>query len=111
MTALPRFRASIAFAPFLVVLALSGCASTSAGTSPGAAVTPAPSATTARPCANVTVVVEFNTLGHKPITACAPAGIAADVLKAAKITTAGTADYGNQVICRVDDLPSPAAET
>jgi hypothetical protein len=107
VTALPRFRATIALAPLLVVLAVSGCA----GTSTSAAPTPTPSASTAGPCAEVTVVVEFNTLAHKPITACAPAGVAADVLKAAKLTTAGTADYGDQVICRVDDLPAPAVES
>lgn len=107
MTVLTRFRASIALAPLLVVLALSGCATTSTG----AASTPTPSTTTAGPCAEVTVIVEFTTLDHKPITACAPAGVAADVLKAAKLSTAGTADYGNQVICRVDDLPAPAVES
>jgi len=107
VTALTRFRASIVLAPLVAVLALSGCA----GTSTGAAPTPTPSASTAGPCADVTVVVEFTTLDHKPITACAPAGVASDVLKAAKLTTAGTTDYGNQVICRVDDLPSPTAET
>ena len=107
MTVLPRFRATIALAPLLVVLAVSGCAATS----PSAAPTPTPSASTSGPCAEVTVVVEFNTLDHKPITACVPAGVAADVLKAAKITTAGTADYGDQVVCRVDDLPAPAVES
>jgi hypothetical protein len=107
VTVLPRFRATIALAPLLLVLAVAGCA----GTSTSAAPTPTPSATTAGPCAEVTVIVEFTTLGHKPITACAPAGVAADVLKAAKLTTAGTADYGNQVICRVDELPAPADES
>ena len=107
MTVLPRFRATIALAPLLVVLALSGCAGTATSTAPS----PTPSATTAGPCAEVTVIVEFTTLDHKPITACAPAGVAADVLKAAKLTTAGTADYGDQVICRVDDLPAPAVES
>lgn len=107
MTASTRFRASIVLAPLLVVLALSGCA----GTTTGAASTPSPSASTSGPCTEVTVIVEFTTLGHKPITACAPAGVAADVLKAAKLTTAGTTDYGDQVICRVDDLPAPADES
>jgi hypothetical protein len=105
--ALPRFRASIALAPLLVVLALTGCA----GTTSGAASTPTPSASTAGPCTDVTVTVDFGTLDHKPVTACAPAGLASDVLKAAKLTTAGTTDYGDQVVCRVDDLPSPDAES
>jgi len=33
------------------------------------------------------------------------------VLTAAHIETAGTADYGDAVICRVDSLPSPASES
>lgn len=107
MTVLPRFRARVSLASLLVVLALAGCA----GTSTGAAPTPTPSATTAGPCAEVTVLVQFGTLPHKRITACAPAGVASDALKAAGLTTAGTADYGNQVICRVDDLPAPADES
>lgn len=107
MTVLPRFRATIALAPLLVVLALTGCA----GISMGAAQTPTPSATTAGPCAKVTVLVQFGTLDHKQITACAAAGVASDVLKAAGLTTAGTADYGNQVVCRVDDLPAPSDES
>ena len=106
MTALTRFRTTIALVP-LLMFALAGCA----GTSTGAAPSPTPSVSTSGPCTDVTVVVDFNTLDHKPISACVAAGVAADILKTAKLTTAGTTDYGNQVICRVDGLPAPAAES
>jgi hypothetical protein len=105
---LPRFPASIALVP-LLLFALAGC--TGSASDAASSSTPSPSSSTAGPCAEVTVVVEFATLDHKPITACAPAGFAADVLKAAKLTTAGTTDYGNQVICRVDELPAPSVES
>jgi hypothetical protein len=62
-------------------------------------------------CDKVTVIVNFGTLDAPTIDSCAPAGVASDVLKAAHITTAGTADYGDQVVCRVNDLPSPSAES
>ncbi|CAN5446355.1 hypothetical protein BH10ACT6_BH10ACT6_11230 [soil metagenome] len=105
---LPRLRASLALVP-LLAFALAGCAASGSGSA--STPIPSPAASTAGPCAEVTVVVEFTTLAHKPITACAPAGVASDVLKAAKLTIAGTTDYGNQVICRVDDLPAPAVES
>ncbi|MES1212639.1 MAG: hypothetical protein ABUT11_03740 [Leifsonia sp.] len=96
-------------APFVLLLALAGCSTaTGAGAPPSGAPTKSASA---GPCTDVTVVVNFGTLGHSAVTACAPAGTAADVLKAAHIDTAGTADYGDSVICRVDDLPSPSAES
>lgn len=96
-------------APLTLLLALAGCSTaTGAGASPSATKTATASAA---PCADVTVVVNFGTLGHDALTACAPAGTAAEVLKAAHIATAGTADYGDSVICRVDELPSPAAES
>ncbi len=95
-------------APLLLLIALAGCSSAT----PAATGTPPPSASVGKaPCTQVSVVVNFGTLGAPDISACAPSGVASDVLKAAKITTAGTADYGDQVVCRVDDLPSPSAES
>ena len=97
-----------ALAPLVLLVGLSGCA----GISTAASSTPKSSASaSAGPCTSVTVIVDFGTLTHSAITACAPAGTAAEVLKAAHIDTAGTADYGNAVICRVDALPSVAAES
>jgi hypothetical protein len=96
-------------APLVLLLALAGCA---AATNPGASSSATGTESAAAgPCADVTVVVNFGTLGHPAVTACAPAGTAAEVLTAAHISTAGTADYGDSVICRVDELPSPATES
>ena len=95
-------------APLALLVGLTGCA----GSTTAASTTPAATASASSgPCADVTVVVDFGTLGHSPVKACAAAGTAAEVLKAAHIDTVGTADYGDAVICRVDALPSPATES
>ena len=97
-----------ALAPLVLLVGLSGCA----GTSTAASSTPRATASASTgPCTEVTVIVDFGTLKHSAVKACAPAGTAAEVLKAAHIDTAGTADYGDAVICRVDELPSAAAES
>ena len=96
-------------APVLLVAALTGCAGTGQA---GSSVTPSKTASaSAGPCAEVTVVVDFGTLDAPSIRACGPAGVALDTLKAAKVATEGTADYGDQVVCRVDNRPSPAVES
>ena len=97
---------AIAAATLLVVATMAGCAGT-----PTTGSTPMPSASHSGPCTQVSVIVNFGTLGHKTLDGCAPGGVASEVLKAEGITTVGTADYGNQVVCRVDDLPSPATES
>lgn len=97
-----------ACAPLVLLVGLSGCS----GISTAASSTPKVTASaSAGPCASVTVIVDFGTLKHPAVKACAPAGTAAEVLKAAHIDTAGTADYGDAVICRVDALPSVEAES
>jgi hypothetical protein len=103
----PALPVNIAIAAaLLIVAAMAGCAGT-----PTSASSPTPSAPSSGPCTQVAVVVNFGSLGAKTIDACAPPGVAADVLKAAGIVTAGTADYGDQVVCRVNDRPSPSAES
>ena len=92
----------------LAVLTLTGCAG-AASESPSA--TGSASASADEPCAEVTVVVEFGSLDAPSIEACAPAGAAADVLAAVDVTTEGTVDYGDQVVCRVNDLPAPDVES
>jgi hypothetical protein len=94
----------------LLLLALTGC-STAA---PEAAPTPDETAVVADgACAadEVALQVDFGSLGADQIRDCAPAGIAADALDAAGISTEGTADYGDQVVCRVDDQPSVEDES
>jgi hypothetical protein len=97
-----------ALAPLALLIALTGCA---APTSTPSTTPKVPATAAAQPCTDVTVIVDFGTLKHDAIKTCAKPGTAAEVLKAARIDTAGTADYGDAVICRVDALPSPAAES
>lgn len=74
----------------------------------------APVATAADPsgCAGIHLVVDFASLGPEPIDSCVDATdetSAADLLAAAGLTTEGTADYGDAIVCRVDG--HPAADT
>lgn len=85
----------------LVVLALAGCA----------AAAPEPSLTSTADasavCEQVRVVVDFGPLDQPALEDCVAAGAATDVLDEAGITTEGTVDYGDQVVCRVNNEPSP----
>jgi len=94
MTRVARFTPALVFA----VLALAGCAA------PAPVVSPEP--TVAEGCSEVTVVVDFGVLDEPSVEACASAGIALDVLAEAGVTTEGTVDYGDQVVCRVNDEPA-----
>ncbi len=91
----------------LVLLALTGCT----GSAPEAQPTTPAVADGACADAEITVIVEFGALGADGIDACAPAGPVADALDALGISTEGTVDYGDQVVCRVDDLPAPDVES
>ena len=61
-------------------------------------------------CAGVTVVVNFGLLSEDRDTECVElendSAIARDVLSVAGYEIEGTATYGDQVVCRVNDLPS-----
>ena len=103
----PRFALTV-LAPLALLIGLTGCA---AQTAPPSSTAKAPATAAEGPCTDVTVIVDFGTLKHDAIKTCARAGTAAEVLKAAHIETAGTTDYGDAVICRVDALPSPASES
>lgn len=83
----------------LAVLALAGCSAAA----PEAAPTAEP---TASASCDVSVVVDFGPLDEPSLTACADAGAATDVLAQSGITTEGTADYGDQVVCRVNGEPA-----
>ncbi|MBC7591147.1 MAG: hypothetical protein H7226_08925 [Salinibacterium sp.] len=85
----------------LAAIALVGCAATAPASSP----TPTSEAT--GPCEQVVVIVDYGPLDEPSLDACASAGVASDVLREAGVTTAGTVDYGDQVVCRVNDQPSP----
>jgi hypothetical protein len=90
----------IAVTTLFLAAALAGCATATPAT------TTAPSGSASAPAAvgctdsDVTVVVDFGS-----------AGAASATLKQAGLTTEGTADYGDQVVCRVNDEPSKADES
>jgi hypothetical protein len=92
-----RSRARFALAIPLLAVALAGCASAAP------AADPTPSATAA---CDVKIVVDFGVLDAPSVEACGPAGPAQDVLADAGVTTEGTVDYGDQVVCRVNDRPA-----
>lgn len=99
--------------PVLLLLGLAGCAGAAGDATPSASPSPSASASAdaSGPCEEVTLVVDFGTLDSPSLRECVPAGTAAAALEAAGVTTEGTADYGDQVVCRVDDLPSPDVES
>jgi hypothetical protein len=69
------------------------------------------SAGAATSCAGVTVVVDFTHFGGNIERGCAPnpsSGL--DALHQAGFTTAGTTQYGDAFLCRIDNLPGPADE-
>jgi hypothetical protein len=97
-----------AAATVLLALVLTGCA----GAAPrDDAATTTPAADGTCEADQVRLVVEFGALGADEVDTCAPPGPAVDALASAGITTEGTADYGDQVVCRVDELPAPDVES
>ena len=61
-------------------------------------------------CNGVEVVVNFGILGKRQSTCVETAGPvnAKELLKEAGFATEGTGSYGDQIVCRVNDLPSAA---
>ncbi len=94
----------------LVLLALTGCTAPAPETGP-TSVASEPAADGACADSEVAVQVDFGSLDADQIKDCAPSGPASDALAALDISTEGTADYGDQVVCRVDDQPSPEVES
>ena len=93
-------RARLALAVPLLALVLAGC-------SAPAAESPAEAQPDETVACEVQVVVDFGVLGEDSISSCAEAGPAQDVLADAGVATEGTVDYGDQIVCRVNDRPAP----
>lgn len=83
-----------------MVIALTGCASAPEGFQEGSV----------EDCGGVTVVVNFGILSDEHETVCvefeSPEAIGLDVVGFAGFEVEGTETYGDQVICRVNGLPS-----
>lgn len=62
--------------------------------------------------AGVTVIVDFSHFGRAIERGCAPGHptTALAALRAAGFETAGTTQYGNGFVCRIDGLPTPKSE-
>src|SRR5690606_10435667 len=95
-TLLSPTRARILLAAPLLALALAGCTGAVPETNP----------TDSDVACDVTVVVDFGVLDESSIEAGGPAGPAQDVLADAGVATEGTVDYGDQIVCRVNDRPA-----
>jgi hypothetical protein len=88
-------------AALAAAIALSGCTSGAAHTTPRQS--------SASGCSGVHISVRYGVLGAKDVDACAPARhavTAAAALKAVGVTTSGTQKYGDAVVCRVNGRPS-----
>jgi len=111
----PAFpRTFAALGALALLAALSGCATqaptpdAAAGGS-ASATAPAQADTSTTECAGVNVVVDFSVLDADSITACvdtAEATAARDVLRTAGVTTEGSVEYGDQIVCRVNGRPA-----
>ncbi len=99
---------SASFVAGLILLA--GCsANPSSTTSDAARQASAAEATSSTECAGVWLQVDFDILGATLIETCVDAAApleALTVLDAAAVTITGTADYGLDVVCRVNGLPA-----
>lgn len=104
----PTRRALAAASAAALLLALAAC-STTTGSEPTPTDTAAPAA---GECAGVTIVVDASVLEldddpsqQSCIESEGPIA-ASDALAQAGVTTEGTAEYGDQVVCRVDGVPA-----
>ena len=95
----------------LALIGLAGCST--GGATAGVTTVDGEIMSTAAPlagdCAGVTVIVDFGILNTMKIDECVEVTTetpAADILDQARITLAGTDDYGDAVVCRVNELPS-----
>jgi hypothetical protein len=112
---LPAFsRTAAVLGAFALLAALSGCATTVSGTGSGstsldAATDSAQADASAETCAGVSIIVDFGTLDADSVTACADATTtiaATEALASAGITTEGSVEYGDLIVCRVNDRPA-----
>lgn len=95
----------------LALIGLAGCST--GGATAGVTTVDGEILSTAAPlagdCAGVTVIVDFGILNTMKIDECVEVTTetpAADILDQARITLAGTDEYGDAVVCRVNELPS-----
>ena len=102
-------RAFAAASAAALLLTLAACSSTPAASESTTASTPSPAS---GDCAGVTVVVDASVLeldddpSQEACVETDEAIVAADALAELGITTEGTTQYGDAVVCRVDGVPA-----
>ncbi|WP_104133928.1 MULTISPECIES: hypothetical protein [unclassified Cryobacterium] len=108
----PAARTSAILGALVLLAALSGCATTDSGTgspaSAGATATAGADAA-AVDCTGVNVVVDFGTLVADSVTECVDATqaiAASETLAISGVTTEGSVEYGDQIVCRVNERPA-----
>ncbi|WP_243074197.1 hypothetical protein [Microbacterium sp. SS28] len=103
------FRTFAAASAAALLLTLAACSSTPTASDPTADTTPSPAS---GDCAGVTIVVDASVLeldddpSQKACVETDEAIVAADALAELGVTTEGTDEYGDQVVCRVDGVPA-----
>ena len=101
-------RTSVALGALVLLAALSGCATTDSGAGSTTSATAEAEGSTAS-CAGVNIVVDFGTLDADSVTECVDATAAtaaSEALATTGVTTAGSVEYGDQIVCRVNDRPA-----
>ena len=99
-------RTSVALGALVLLAALSGCAPADSGSSASPAATAEASSAD---CAGVAVVVDFGLLDAATITECVDATKAipaSETLATTGTTTEGSVEYGDAIVCRVNDRPA-----
>ncbi|TFD70426.1 hypothetical protein [Cryobacterium sp. Hb1] len=105
-------RTTAALGALVLLAALSGCATADSGAgspAPAAATATAEAGAAAVDCAGVNVIVDFGTLDADSVSGCVDATAAtaaSEALATTGVTTAGSVEYGDQIVCRVNDRPS-----
>ncbi|MGX5696786.1 hypothetical protein ACWKWP_11360 [Agromyces soli] len=108
-----HLRTTVLAATALAALALVGCSAPADTTAePSATAEASATATAGDDCAGISVIVDTGDLEldeDASVSACVDADgpvIAADALASAGVETEGTAQYGDQVVCRVNGVPA-----
>ncbi len=91
-----------AAAPLALLLAISGCASSPPASQPSPATSAAPET-----CEQVTLIVDFGVLDSPSLSECVDEGIAIDSLTDSGVDLEGTVEWGDQIVCRVNNRPAP----
>jgi hypothetical protein len=101
---------SLVMIAVLTAVALGGCATSGSSAAVPASSDASSAGTTSGPCSGVQVFVDFGILDGEGSSTCVPltekSAPAVEIVAAAGLATEGTGTWGDQIVCRVDGLPS-----